>query len=55
MDFLHLQLGSPTGMIPLGIFQDPDYILPQERTEFVNLYRRTLALADKYWETLKQE
>ncbi|VDD84959.1 unnamed protein product [Enterobius vermicularis] len=53
MDFL--QLGGPTGLIPVGTFEDPDYILPQEGKELFNLYKGNLALTDAYWEVFKEE
>ena len=53
MDFL--QLGGPTGLIPVGTFEDPDYILPQEGKELFNLFKGNLALTDAYWEVFKEE
>ena len=53
MDFL--QTGSPFGFIPIGTFDDPDYIPPQESKDLINLYKKNLTLTDVYWETFKEE
>lgn len=53
MDFL--QTGSPTGLLSVGTYDDPDYILPQARKELVNLYNGNLALTDIYWELFRDE
>lgn len=35
MDFL--QGGAPTGIVLVGIFKDPDYVIPRGRKELYNL------------------
>ena len=53
MDFL--QTGSLTGFVPVGTFDDPDYIPSQESKDLVSLCKKNLTLTDAYWEAFKEE
>ena len=53
MDFL--QCGGPIGIAPVGVFDDPDYVPPQQRKEFFNLYKANLSLIESFWHLFKDE
>lgn len=39
----------------LGIYENLDYLTPQESKKFFNLYLKNLALKDTYWKYFQEE
>lgn len=44
-----------TEIILVGIYDNSDYVPPEERKEFVNIYKRNLASSDTYWRIFYEE